>query len=321
MKKNFWFILLPIILGLAGGAAAAVLFFLLGNILPFGRLNVDSDQNGQVVIDQPKNVIVEQDLQIQQIENNLLPVLVNIYYSKKGTTVASQAFLPSEILGQGFVLTADGWIVTTKSVIGNLKGKYTAVGYQSKQYDLESFVVDEATGIVFAKMPAQSLTVAKLGQSKELTLGQSLVAVWNRDRLNLAQVEEIGYDFTGASGINLSTEKLVKKLSLGLPLTKGQNGAIIANFKGEVVGVADSGKAILVDDFKNIIDSVLSAGKIVRPVLGLTYIDLSQVDGLISWGDKGAYVAGVLKASPAFGLIKEGDVIKKVNDEELSVFN
>ena len=28
-----------------------------------------------------------------------------------------------------------------------------------------------------------------------------------------------------------------------------------------------------------------------------------------------------LKASPAFGLIKEGDVIKKVNDEELSVFN
>ncbi|MFA5029582.1 MAG: S1C family serine protease [Patescibacteria group bacterium] len=323
MKNSlFLTVVISLVVGFLSGIIGYSLFGLNNVGWPlFGRLNFsDLNSNQRIVIDQPRNVVVEQDLQLKQVENDFLPTLINIYPIKSGSGVLAKAYLPTEILGQGFVLTADGWVVTTKETIANLKGKYLAIGYQSKKYQLESFIIDEATGLVFGKMSASGLTVAKIGRSQELISGQTLVLASQRSKISLVHVRSIGYNFKSVPEAVQSSEDFGKELFLDEDLTeKENNGAVVVNLKGEIVGLVAGQRVVLADYFKNIISQVLDKQKISRPTLGLKYFDLSQTEGLVEFGEKGALVYGSpAKDSAAFGKIQDGDLIKKVNDTELN---
>ena len=311
-------IVIPIILGFLSGILG---FLLLGvNILnlPFlSQYNLGDNNNRQIVIDQPRNVVVQQDLQVVQLQNSLLPSLVNIYPFVK----TDGAYLPSQILGQGFVLTADGWIVTTGDTIKDLKGKYRVVGYQGKEYDFGSFVQDKATGLIFGKISANNLTVAGISSSKELQLGQTVALVSQRNNLFISYISKIGYDFSSEKKLTQSSEALRKQIFLDIPLDSSSNGAVVADLKGHIVGIVGSDGIIITDYFTNIINQVLSNSKISRAELGVEYVDLAQVEGMSSVGDKGAFVSvEPIKSSTVSGKIKKGDIIKKVNDTELNIF-
>lgn len=316
-------IILPIIFGFLAGILGYVFLGLNGVNLPFfGQINFSNiDINRQIVIDQPRQVVVEQDLQFKQVENNLLPTLVNIYPLKKSANVLNQAYLPSERLGQGFALTADGWIVTTKGVLNNFKNNYAAVGYQLKEYKLEKFVEDKVSGVVFAKAEAANLPVVRIGRSKELFVGQTLILASGREQLTLVHIKKIGYDFKTAGDLIQSSEKLNKSVFLDVDLNETYNGAVLANLKGEVVGIVNNQRVIMADYFSNIIDQVLKTEKISRSSAGISYLDLAQTEGLVAKGDKGALVYGnPVRPSPVFGLIKDGDIITKMDNIEINAY-
>ena len=318
-----WVAGVAIVFGFLSGLAGYLIFGQLGLALPFlGRVSFDDlDRDQQIVIDQPRNVIVEQDLQLKRIENELLPTLVSIYPSQPAGSVMARARLPQEATGLGLVLTADGWVLSVKSAINSLSGQYQAIGYQSKQYGLANFIKDSATNIIFGKMNAADLPVIKLGSSRELTLGQTLV-VARRQELIPVQLVKIGYSVGNRNSLIQSADILVKQLFLNLSLDASFDCAPLANMKGELVGIVDNGQVIPVDYFKNLISQALDKQKLSRPILGLKYLDLSQTDGLIYLAEKGAYVyASPAKDSPALGLLKEGDIIKKVDDQELNFSN
>ena len=307
-------------LAIVFGFLSGLLGYALVGLPFFGKINfsdVNLDRN--IIIDQPRNVIVEQDLQLKQVENNLFPALINIYISKKAPNPLSAAYLPSEILGQGFVLTSDGWVVTANQVLSDPKIKYSAVGYQEKLYDFTNFIEDKATGVVFGKMTASGLPVASLGDSSQLTIGQTLILIYQRKNIVLAHIKKIGYDFKNRQDLILSSDNPDKEIFLDLPLDHAFNGGAVANFKGEIVGLVNNGRVIPVNYFKTVVNQILDKQKIVRPILGLNYIDLAQTEGLIGLRDRGALVYGnPLKASPAFEKLKDGDIIKKVDDVELN---
>ncbi|MEK7653565.1 MAG: S1C family serine protease [Patescibacteria group bacterium] len=317
-------IALPIVFGFLSGILAFSLFGNSGLNLPFlGRVNIlGVDIDRQIVIDQPRSVIIEQDLQIRQMEDNILPALVSLYPVRNVNNPLNQAYLPSEIMGQGFILTADGWLITTKSAIPSLTAEYSAVGYQNKEYQAGGFIEDKTTGIVFGKMAgASGLTVAKIGASKNLSVGQTVLVASKRDELSLAHIKRIGYEVKVRQDLIQSSDKLNKEFFLDIDLGGLENGAVVANLKGEIVGIVDGGRVVMADYFSGLINQVLSNQKISRPVLGINYIDLAHTDGLFGRGEKGALVLGAPpKGAPAFGLIKDGEVIKKVNDVELSYF-
>lgn len=316
-------IILPIIFGFLAGILGYVFVGASDLILPFfGRIYFSGQELGQqVFISQPRSVIVEQNLQLKQIEHDLLPTLVNIYLAKKSGTVLNQAFLPNEILGQGFMLTADGWVVTTAGVVNNLKNNFAAVGYQSRQYNLGDFIKDDATGVVFGRLASSELPVAKLGHSNNLILGQTVVVARQRHQLILAQITRIGYDFKTSQSLIKSSDELKKEIFLNIDLDKTYQGGVVVNLKGEIIGLINDGQVIPVDNFKNIISQVLANQPITRPKLDLKYIDLAQVEGLFHLGEKGALVYGnPPRTSPAYGKLRDGDLIKKVNDIELNIY-
>lgn len=316
-----------LILSLIFGFLAGVIGFSWADLnlvqFPFWS-QIDFSQIGfdrQIVINQPGRVTVNQDLQIKQIESDLLPTLVNIYLTKKTDKALSQVYLPGENLGQGLILTADGWLITTKSVISNAKVNYLAIAYQGKKYEIKNIIIDETTGVVFAKLAASNLPVIKLGSTKELVLGQTLAIALGRDQLAVSHLRKIGYDFKSSTDAVQPSESFNKHLFLDLVLNKGFNGAAVANLKGEVVGLINDGQIIMVDYFKNVVDQVLAGKAIVRPILKVNYFDLAQTDGLIDFGDKGALVYSNPAAdSPAYGKLQANDLIKKVDDIELNTY-
>lgn len=325
MKKIsnvFLAIILAIVFGFGSGLAGFIIIGANQSLLTFGgHLNISGDNSsGQIIIDRPRSVVVQQDLQLQQIQNDLLPSLVNIYSAKKGEAVLDKVNAKNNYSGQGFVLTADGWVVTVKSVIVNPKGKYLAVGYENKQYELGNFTEDPIYKIEFSKATAKNLPVARLGTIRDLQIGQTVVLISARNNFSLSQIKKIGYNFNVPADAILSSDLIQKEIILNTALDASINGAVVVNLKGEIIGLVNAGKIIPVDYFKAAINQVLNGKKIAYPVLQLQYLDLAQVEGLYEVGRVGAYVMSATKDSPIFSKLKEGDIIKKVNDTELNVF-
>ena len=322
-SNAFLFVIMALVFG---GLAGFLVLIILGTSnfnLPFiGQMKFSSgEDNRQIIIEQPRSVIVEQQVQLQQIEDDLFPALISVYAPKKSTNILDQAFLPSDVLSQGFMITADGWLLTTDRVPVAGKNLPVVVGYQNKQYAITQAISDKAYGLVFAKVSAGNLPVAQLGKASDLNVGQPVVIVSQRNTLSLTTIRKIGYQFVKADDLIFSSDLPSKQVFLSSPLDNSLEGAIVADLKGEIIGIIHNGKVILSDYFTAAINGVLQNKVISRPQLGIKYLDLAQADGLISIGDKGAYVVGnPAKDSPAGAKIKDGDIIEKVNDQELNAF-
>lgn len=320
LKTRSIIILLPVILGFFSGIVGYI--FIAGNFLslPFlGNVNFDNYRPGQtIVIDQPRQVTVEQDLQTEQVKNDLLPALINIYRSKNDPITLNNAYLPKDILTSGFILTADGRVVASLFGSYNSYDNYTAIGYQGHNFKLTGFVLDEATGLVFADMDTNQRPVARLGDGSQVASGQKVLVLYD-NKISFANISHIGYDYNNKNDLILSSDELDKRIFLDREFDNSYNGALIANFKGEIIGIYDGVGAVPVDYLKYVINQVLSNNKISRPKLLINYIDLANVDGLNYLSDKGALVYGnPMAGSVAYGKLKDGDIIKKVNDIELN---
>jgi S1-C subfamily serine protease len=313
--------ILAIVCGFLAGLISYALATSTGLTIPIiGSLNTENiSPDQQIIIERPQTVIVQQSTQLQQIENNTLPVLVDIYQSRTASKPVDRAYLKSEIISGGFVLTADGWVVTTDTAVDVAKNNYTAVGYQGKSYGLRPQVRDSVTGLVFSKIPASNLSVARLGSSATLKVGDVVVIASQRSKLEMAYITQIGSVYRDRQDIIQSSEVPRKEIIIDIPLSKDYEGATVVNLKGEIIGLVRSGAIVALDAVAPIIDQVLAGKTISRPMLGISYIDLSQVEGLADIAEKGALVVGnPLKSSPAVNVLRDGDVITKVNDIELN---
>ena len=324
LSQTFRVIILSISFGLIAGFLGLVIFGLNNFKIPFlGTINyADPNLNQNVVIQQPRSVILEQDLQIQKLETTLLPTMLNVYTQKKQSNdPLSSAYSEQDLLGRAFALTSDGWLITSANVINNNKLKYLVVGYQNKAYETKEIVLDSATGLTFIKIDASNQPVAKIGSSNNLHVGQTIGLVSSRHSLSLSNIAKIGYSLSTNKNLIFNSDILNKRIYLTSIGADSDDGSILVNLKGEVIGIVVGDGIVPVDSFEPVINQLLGNKKIVRPSLDIDYIDLSQVDGVVKWGDKGAYVVyEPIKGTAGYGLIKKSDVIKKVNDRELNSF-
>jgi serine protease Do len=305
--------------GLIGYALATSTGLTIPIIGSLNTENISPDQ--QIIIERPQTVIVQQSTQLQQIENNTLPALVDVYQSRTASKPSERAYLKSEIISGGFVLTADGWVVTTDTTIDVAKNTYTAIGYQGKSYSLKPQVKDPVTGLVFSKISASNLSVARLGSSADLRVGDAVVIASERSKLEIAYITRIGSVYRDRQEIVQSSEVSAKQIIIDKLLSEEYEGAAVVNLKGEIVGLVRAGAIVSLDAITPVIDQVLAGRAITRPVLGISYIDLSQVEGLADIAEKGALVVGnPAKSSPAVNILRDGDIITKINDIELSVY-
>lgn len=220
-------------------------------------------------------------------------------------------------LGSGFIISSDGYVVTNYHVID---GADEIIVKLSDRRELVAKVIgsDKRSDVALLKVDADNLPVLDTGSSKDLKVGEWVVAIGS----------PFGFDHSVTAGIvsakgrSLPTENYVPFIQTDVAINPGNSGGPLFNLKGEVVGInsqiySRSGGfmgvsfAIPVDVAKRVVEQLKNKGRVSRGWLGV-YIQevtrgLAQSFGLDN--PTGALVVQVMKEGPANGILKQGDII------------
>jgi len=229
-------------------------------------------------------------------------------------------------LGTGFIVSADGYIVTNHHVVAD--AQEIIVRFNDRK-ELIAKVIgsDERTDVALIKVEAKGLPTVNLGQSSKLKVGEWVLAIGS----------PFGFEATVTQGIvsakerTLPDDTYVPFIQTDVAINPGNSGGPLFNLAGEVVGInsqiySRSGGfmglsfSIPIEVAMNAVDQIKRNGHVVRGYLGVNVqevtSELSESFGMEK--PKGALVAEVFPDTPAAKAgIKAGDVILSVNGMDI----
>lgn len=228
--------------------------------------------------------------------------------------------------GSGFIISADGYIITNAHVIRNLERIKVTLN-DKREYIAKLIGADKQSDIALLKIEANNLPMVKIGDAKALKAGEWVAAIG----------APFGFDSSVTAGIvsakgrSLPNENYTPFIQTDVAINPGNSGGPLFNLKGEVVGVnsqiySRSGGfmgisfAIPIEVAMNVADQLKETGKVQRGQLGVMIQEVSY-DLAKSFGlDKptGALIAKVMPDGPAIKAgLQVGDIIRTVNGEEI----
>ena len=233
--------------------------------------------------------------------------------------------------GSGFIYSTDGYILTNYHVIeGSSSIKVTM--YNGKTFDAKLIGYDEGNDVAVLKVETTGLTPVVLGNSDNINVGDSVVAIGN-------PLGELTFSLTAGSisakerEITMSSGSTMRLMQTDCAINSGNSGGALFNLYGEVIGITNAkyssnssteasidniGFAIPINKARQIADSIIEKGYVSKPYVGLSVATVSaetQSYGL----PKGAAVKSVGDDSPAAKAgIKVNDIITHVNGTEIS---
>lgn len=238
----------------------------------------------------------------------------------------------SAAAGSGFILTADGYILTNYHVVED-SNSITVSLYDGSSYDAKLIGYDENNDIAVLKIDATGLQPVVLGSSDDLHVGDQVVAIGNplgelTFSLTAGMVSALNREVTFSNGLRMSL------IQTDAAINSGNSGGALFNSYGEVVGITNAkyssssssgsasidniGFAIPINHVKNIITSIIEKGYIVKPYIGVSVTTVSSE--MVSYGlPQGAAVKAVSENSPAAECgLKINDIITAINGEEIT---
>jgi len=224
--------------------------------------------------------------------------------------------------GSGFVISADGLILTNAHVVRGAKD-VTVTMSDRREYTAKVLGSDPATDIAVLRIEAKDLPVVRLGDPRNLEVGDPVLAIGSPFGLEQTATQGI----VSAKGRSLPGDAVVPFIQTDAAVNPGNSGGPLIDGNGAVVGInaqiySRSGGyqglafAIPIDVALKVKDQIVATGKAQHARLGVTVQELNQTLAE-SFGLKrpdGALVANVApnSAAAAAGL-KSGDVITQVN--------
>lgn len=325
-KKRLVSLVLAVAL-LAGGAAGALSTVVLKS--PSPRPLADSGPAS-------KKIVLEESSAVIDTVKKVSPSVVSITASTNTLDFFTGQAVEQKGGGTGFVLTSDGLIVTNKHVVDQPNTKYTVITAEGKNYLATVLSRDSFNDLAVIKVDAKGLKPVELGDSDALQIGQWVVAIGNA----LGEFQNtvtIGVVSAKERQIKTTNEALNGLIQTDAAINPGNSGGPLVNLAGQVVGINTAiagnaegiGFAINIDSIKTALDSVERTGKIVRPYLGVRYLNLnteiarsaglSVEQGALVYRGPNPTDFAVAPGSPADKAgIAENDIITKINGQELN---
>ena len=245
--------------------------------------------------------------------------------------------------GSGFVISSDGYILTNKHVVSNPQDSYTVIMNNGKTYNAKVVGLDPTNDIAVVKINATNLPVLTLGNSSHLQLGESVVAIGNalgqyQNTVDTGVVSGLDRNVQAQDPVTNAIEQLTGVIQTDAEINPGNSGGPLLNLNGQVIGintaVASSahgiGFAIPINQAKADVNSVISQGKIIKPELGVSYVNVTpgvQKQYHLKY-NYGALIMGsssqsaIVPNTPASRAgLKKGDVILEVNGTKVNSSN
>ncbi len=233
--------------------------------------------------------------------------------------------VPGQGQGSGVIFSEEGYILTNEHVIHEAT-EINVVLPDGRELEGKLIGSDPSVDLAVVKINAENLSVAELGDSDKLRSGEFCMAIGNpfglQNTLTFGVISATGRSIGGPRQI---LENLIQTQT---PINPGNSGGPLINLEGEVIGINTAiipygqgiGFAIPINTAKEIIGELIEHGRVIRPWLGVSALYVTpQVKERFNLDvDSGCYIINVVPKSPADKAgIKEGDVIIKVNDQDL----
>lgn len=333
-RGGAWVVALALCFAILGGAIGGGTVWLLtrNNTTSAGGSSSTTIQQGR-----HENVTVD----INEIETGKLMTAAEVYAKNVNATVGIQTSITSTNLwgqqttsaasGSGFILTADGYIVTNYHVIQNANS-VTVSTYGGASYNAKIVGYDEGNDLAVLKIEATGLSPVVLGSSEKLNVGDTVLAIGNplgelTFSLTTGVVSALNREVTFSGGT------VMDLLQTDCAINSGNSGGALFNLYGEVVGITNakySGSsssgasidniafAIPIDSVRAIVESIIEKGYYAKPVIGVSVTDVDENSRQLGI-PAGAWVKEVTAggAAEAAG-IQANDVITAINGTEIS---
>ena len=259
-------------------------------------------------------------LNFQEIYQKVIPSIVSIeVYSPRSSSS-----------GTGIIMTEDGYIVTNHHIVADHAEGFVVLS-DGSEYEAKLVGSDVESDLAVLKIDAQGLTPASFGNSEQMQVGDTVLAIGNPlgSELFGTMTEGIVSAINRDVNVDGYTMSLIQTTAA---LNPGNSGGALINTAGQVVGITNMkmmsdyetieglGFAIPTVWAKEVVDELLDRGKIIgRPTIGIMCFALTDGSAAVYGRDRGIYVDTVTKNGPADQAgLQHGDIILTANGQEVT---
>ena len=231
--------------------------------------------------------------------------------------------------GSGFIISEDGYLLTNNHVVEDADEITVSLG-DRREYSAEIIGADPRSDVALLKIEAENLPILKIGKSKNLRVGEWVVAIGSPFQLRFSVTSGI-VSAKGRSIPNGSDSTYVPFIQTDVAINPGNSGGPLFNLEGEVIGINSqiytrSGGymgvsfAIPIDYAMDVADQLKENGYVARGWLGVSIQEVTSelAEALGMEVPKGALISQIIADSPAENSgLKEEDVILFFDGEEI----
>ncbi len=307
---------LSLVLGLVGGIVGARIGADDGTV-PGGLLQVQKRTAAPLPAD---------NTSVPSVAERLLPSTVQIIAEYGGSERGAT--------GSGWVLDKQGHIITNNHVVADAakdNGNIEVVDQQGRRSKAKvvgrSTVYDVA---VIETDAAKRLTPVKLGSSRQMRVGETVVAIGSPLGLSSTVTSGIvsALDRPVTTGDTVDDQSYINAVQTDAAINPGNSGGPLVDLQGQVVGMNSAiaslgststdeggsigvGFAIPIEQIEVTVDQILRSGRAEYPYIGASVSPTPDTDG--------AMIQSVSSGEPASAAgIRKGDVVTKIDGKPIS---
>ena len=191
--------------------------------------------------------------------------------------------------GSGFIIDANGLILTNKHVVSDKKAEYTVILNDGQHFPAEVLSRDPINDVAILKIAASKLPTLKLGSGVKLELGKSVIAIGNalgvfKNTVSLGIISGLSRSIAAQGDADAPPQEMRGLIQTDAAINPGNSGGPLVDGDGLVIGVnaaivtgAQSiGFAIPVNAARRDLEDIKNYGRIRRPLLGLRYTMIDE---------------------------------------------
>lgn len=263
---------------------------------------------------------------ITKASKKVLPSVVGVT-----TTYIDRDHTKKEGVGSGMIIDSDGYILTNNHVAGAGSKDIKISLYDGSSVPAKTLWANESLDLSILKIDKKNLTPVAFGDSSNVEIGETAIAIGNPLGLNFQRTVTSGI----VSAVNRTVEAgegtfMEDLLQTDASINPGNSGGPLINADGKVIGVNSAkitsaegiGFAIPINIVKPVLKSLTSTGQFKTPIIGIIGLDKSMNGYLNLNIQKGIYVYDVSPNSGASSAgIHKGDIILSLNGKDINTMN